>query len=315
MENPNSLETFVERDIDLLILEELHVSEAFRSWFVQRAGIENAKSLRFLWASHSLSRPSLGESDIVLLVDSSDKTKYAFLVEDKIDATPQPDQAERYRQRGEAGVVDGHWDEFRTCIVAPKRYLEAVGDAKRYDVRISYESIRDWFLTEGGGGSRGQYRARLLENAIEQNRRGYIPVPNAEMTAFRNWYYELVMKEFPELRMPKPREVIPAKAGWVRFYPSGLPKGFRLRHKSRHGRVDLEMKGCADRVDQIRTINEGVLDDDMEILQASKSAAISIAISKVDPAAELEGQLGKVMKALAAAVRLWKVAGRVTWPD
>jgi hypothetical protein len=36
-----------------------------------------------------------------------------LLIEDKIRAEFQPDQAERYRKRGNIGVQEKTWDEYR----------------------------------------------------------------------------------------------------------------------------------------------------------------------------------------------------------
>jgi hypothetical protein len=155
----------------------------------------------------------------------------------------------------------------------------------------------------------------MLKYAIEQYRRGYNPITDPSMSEFRNRYFQIVEEQFPELKMRTPREVVPARASWMRFYPKDLPKGFVLRHKTRHGRVDLEMRGCAEKVDQIRVQNRAVLDDDMEVMEATKSAAVSIAVPEIDPALGLETQLAKVMKGLAAGVRLWKVASRIKWQN
>jgi len=314
MESNKFLKAVTERDIDLLLLEELHISKSFCRWILKSGGLIANGRLRVEWAAHSISHPILGESDLEMVVSAPDGAKHALLIEDKIDASPQPEQADRYRKRGDAGIKDGKWNDYRTCIIAPEGYLENVGDADRYDSKISYEEIRKWFLKQADGAARAQYRARFLEYAIEQYRRGYTPIDDPNMSNFRNRYYELVMEQFPELRMRTPREIIPARASWMRFYPKELPKGFVLRHKTRHGRVDLELRGCAEKVDQIRSENKSVLDDDMEVIEAAKSAAVSIPVPDIDPALGLDTQQWKVMKGLGAAVRLWKLASRITWP-
>jgi hypothetical protein len=315
MELDRFIEKVTERDIDLLLLEELHISESFRRWILKRSGLAKARGLRLESACRSVSHLVLGESDLEVVLSTPDGVKHALLIEDKIDASPQPEQAERYRKRGEAGVEARSWDDYRTCIIAPEGYVKSVGDANRYDSKITYEAIRQWFLDQADDAPRGQYRARMLKYAIEQYRRGYNPITDPSMSEFRNRYFQIVEEQFPELKMRTPREVVPARASWMRFYPKDLPKGFVLRHKTRHGRVDLEMRGCAEKVDQIRVQNRAVLDDDMEVMEATKSAAVSIAVPEIDPALGLETQLAKVMKGLAAGVRLWKVASRIKWQN
>ena len=84
-----------EREIDLLLLEELHVSAEFRSWFVSQVFGTSVQCAKFLAAWHSVDHSSLGESDLVLKFEDVSEKMTAILVEDKIDAPPQPDQAVR----------------------------------------------------------------------------------------------------------------------------------------------------------------------------------------------------------------------------
>lgn len=90
------MEAVAERDIDLLILEVLTVSREFAQWFYQENHLvppTEGKSKAF----HSVSDAELGESDIVVLYDNG----HAILIENKIGAIAQKDQARRYQQRGE----------------------------------------------------------------------------------------------------------------------------------------------------------------------------------------------------------------------
>jgi len=165
-------ESLDERDIDLLVLEELHASPDFLSWWLERVGVVGEPlATKFIGAWHSVSHPTLGESDLLLLVGDGNGKRYAVLTENKIDAPPQAQQGERYRQRGTAGVEDGLWHDFRTCIIAPKRYLTSSNDVMHYDAQIPYEDIKSWFLSHFHDSKRGTYKVRLLEAAIDQQRR------------------------------------------------------------------------------------------------------------------------------------------------
>ena len=90
-----TLEAVAERDIDLLLIEELHVDSSFRSWFYGLAWGTSDHDPTFLGAWHSLTHPEHGESDIVVLVEGAEGRKLAMLIEDKIDAITQPNQAGR----------------------------------------------------------------------------------------------------------------------------------------------------------------------------------------------------------------------------
>src|SRR6478672_5986605 len=60
MQDVQFIECVAERDIDLLLLEELHVSAAFRVWLVGQAFGQDVCCTRFLAAWHSVSHPTLG---------------------------------------------------------------------------------------------------------------------------------------------------------------------------------------------------------------------------------------------------------------
>ena len=123
MEDINFIEAVAERDIDLLLLEEFHCSPAFRAWFGERVFGAESPRMELIGAWHSLTHPVLGESDPVLVENDSVERKRAVLIENKIGASPQPDQAARYAERGRLAAEKGTWHEFRTCIVAPERAM------------------------------------------------------------------------------------------------------------------------------------------------------------------------------------------------
>ena len=81
---PNlKIEAVSERDIDLLILEELTVSQEFAQFFVNEVGFKNELKSREVY--HSVTESDLGESDLILLCNNSDGQRNAILIENKID--------------------------------------------------------------------------------------------------------------------------------------------------------------------------------------------------------------------------------------
>src|SRR5579884_2256449 len=153
------VEVVTERDIDLLLIEELNVRPEFLAWWIASVRGPSCPSDHLIGAFHSVTHPTLGESDLLILYRDAAGAHHAILAENKIDAPAQPDQADRYRRRGEAGVASGDWTSFRTCICAPHRYLESSTDAAKYDSRVPYENIRDW-LKAVKHDVRCQYRAK-----------------------------------------------------------------------------------------------------------------------------------------------------------
>jgi hypothetical protein len=84
-----------ERDMDLMLIEELASSSFFLHWFLRKVGATGKG--RFKSIGHSV-RTSSGETDIELeVVQGADSVK--ILIENKVDARFQPRQAQRYKSR------------------------------------------------------------------------------------------------------------------------------------------------------------------------------------------------------------------------
>jgi hypothetical protein len=304
------IECVAERDIDLLLLEELHVSAAFRSWVVGQTFGPDVCCARFLGAWHSVTHPSLGESDLLLLFEDGGGTRTALLIENKITAPPQPDQAQRYRSRGEVGSRDGSWAKFRTCIVAPNAYLAGTSEADQYEVRLSYESLQEWFLQGAASDGRSAYKARLVREAIEQNRRGYRGTPHEAVTQFWSDYWQLACAEFPQLRMNRPGPIAEG-SDWPEFRSPELGSGRRLVHKLAAGAVDLEIASAGERSQEIAALNGEILEAGMEVVRTGKSTSVRVLVPKVDRLGDLSGQAEAVRAGLAAACRLLELSARV----
>jgi hypothetical protein len=114
-----ALDSIQERDLDLLLMIALNGSGMFRNAFICKATGEMSAAFEKAWrgrADHN------GETDVTVVYTDSDGSRAAVLIENKIDAPFQKDQAKRYRERGELGVSNGDWTRFKTCLCAPKAY-------------------------------------------------------------------------------------------------------------------------------------------------------------------------------------------------
>ena len=298
-----------ERDIDLLLIEELNVDSSFLSWFYGLVWGTSDQDLTFLGAWHSLTHPEYGESDIVVLVEGAESRKLAILIEDKIDAITQPNQAGRYRIRGDAGIEDEWWHQYRTCIVAPQAYLDVNSEVERYDVSISYESIKQWFETKEGD-HRSKYRAQIIEFAIEQNKRGYQPEPHGGVTRFWFDYWQLSTNEFRGLQMKNPGGK-PAGADWARFNPIELKNASVVLHKWEDGAVDLTILRAGADIERLKQLNKSLLVDGLSMLTTGESAAIRIEVPKMDRFGEFAPQIDKARAGLLAASRLIELSHQI----
>lgn len=286
-----------ERDIDLLLLEELNVNEQFASWFLHQASPSDSCATRCMGAWHSVTHPQLGESDLEVIYEDG----FAVLVENKVDAPAQPDQAVRYIQRGLAGQQAGLWQSFLTCIVAPSRYIDMNAEAQIYDTQISYEKIRDWFKSRGD--QRAEFSAYVLEQAIDQNRRGYSPIADDDVTQFWLSYWETASRDFPALEMSRPGAK-PSNSDWPDFRPKALVKELNIVHKMASGSVDLQVRSYGDRLEEIGAL---VGDTNSEIVQAGKSAAIRMVVEPIDRFGSFEAQREAITNALEVATKLLQI--------
>jgi hypothetical protein len=294
------LDRVEERDIDLLLLEEL-TSEANLQMQLAQLLLDDCSDVEFLEVSNSVSTASGGESDLIALYSTREGV-LALMLENKIGAPFMPDQAARYHRRGRAGIEEGLWDRYLTCLVAPEAYLQAAHGEHHFDKYIAYEDLLSHFESKRGN-PHGDWRAALLQQAIAGARTStYIRVADDATTIFFREYWKFASDEFPALRMPREKDR-PATSTWVQFRPEAvLPKRVSLWHKARYGTVDIMVTGC--RVEDLHSAVGDLLAADMYLEQTGKTAVVRILVPKVDASAPFHNQQEDVRAALHAAARL-----------
>jgi len=172
----------------------------------------------------------------------------------------------------------------------------------------------NWFTTSSSDLDRSTYRARLINEAIEQNRRGYQSKPDAVMTRFCSQYWAYVVEEFPELKMDDPGlKGISSRSDWRYLKNPALGKGRHLIHKWPQGVVDLQIDYAGDFVDEIRAANRAILVDGIDVINTGKSASIQIQVPAVNWRSEFASQKETVRAGLAAAVRLLVISPKIAW--
>ena len=92
------VESIQERDVDLILLEELSTDNLFCEWFINELKLPNLTSVNGAW--RSISAFGLGETDILFSYNSN-SSKIFILIENKLDAVLQCDQFNRYIQRAD----------------------------------------------------------------------------------------------------------------------------------------------------------------------------------------------------------------------
>jgi hypothetical protein len=295
-----------ERDVDLVVLEELSVSTSFAN-FITSLAFGRPIFGTAVAALHSLEDGKLGESDLVFVFDSNDGQRIALLIENKIDAPAQPTQAQRYQKRGEKGKTEGLWDDHLAVVIAPKRYLEGGHGTGDYGAEISYEEIMAYFLSRRSGDARFDYKARVIREAIEQNRRGYQPQISRDMTSFVEQYTRLAELVAPDLNVESARPR-PAASTWIAFRPRGYPKKISLYHQITAGRVKLFWAGKSAEEDEFRRVWEAKIPAEVLIERTGKSMALVMEVPKLDPTTgTIQGQEEDARAGLAAVRRVDEV--------
>jgi len=296
------LEAIAERDIDLLLMEEFESGSGFLEWFIGVTVRWPTEGLEALGAWHSVSN-EYGESDVLVLASEPGGGRIALLIENKVDAPPQREQAQRYERRGVVGVEAGIWQRFATCIVAPQRYLGAAANAAGYQTQVSYEDIAAWMRDNLPPGRRTEFKRHLILGAIEQQRRGYAPKLDVVVTRFFTDYWELAESLFPELHFchSGPR---PSGSVWAELRPPTLAKGRSIVHKVIEGYVDLQFTGLGERVQDLIRLNPLLMREDVTFARATKSAALRVSVPSMDVREDFSAQRESALAALKAGLKL-----------
>lgn len=286
-----------ERDIDFVLLEELTISTKFRRWYLHHLN-PDIQVERFLGAWHSVSDSEWGESDIELGIVTTGGNQLLVMIENKIDAPFQDDQLQRYNHRGQK-ALEKDWDGFMTSLVAPENYHIDDDRKEPLDALVTYEALRDWF--EQQNSERASFKARILTDAIKQQRRGYTAEPNERVTQLHRYYWSIARADYPELELDEPTGV-PKGNLWIRFKIPHLPRDVKLRHKMGKGNVDIEFRNV--QPNHFRERYGSQLAQEMEIVSSGKSMFVRINVPKITTDESPDDQEEKIRDGLTAARRL-----------
>ena len=303
-EAPRLLDQVRERDLDLVLLSALFVSESFREFMIH--------SIIGWTGGHSFVKARVsemadaGETDVLLVVDLDSADRLGMMIEDKIGAHFQPVQADRYRQRGKQGVRDGQWHRFATCLCAPEGYLAVARAANEWDAYVSFESISAW-------AGRSDDRLLAFVGAIcgqaIAKREDRLREVSPEATAFWRAYRQLAADLLPEVGVTRLASSISAASPWPRFGASSLPANMFVEHKPQQGRVDLTFDKMSLGILKLRL--PAALPFDIRPMKTSGSAALRIAVPRIDHLRSFDVQQDEVLAAFAAVERLLTIGLRM----
>lgn len=284
------MEKVFERDIDLLLINKFCNDKNIVEYFSSKINLHN---LNVEIVQHSIMDEN-GESDVTIILNDGNQ-KIAFLIEDKIDAVAMPNQRDRYDIRGKNGIANGFYNKFYVFIVAPKDYLLINNEAKKYENQISYEKLIEIFKDD-------IYAKSLLEQAIEEKKKGYVIIENSNVTRFWKNYYEYINDNYSMLNINRVNGPRGSNANWPTF---NTPiKQYKIRHKSDKGYMDLEFPKMAKNYFNFLEIVKNDLDEDMTVHVTSKSVSIRIIVPKIDFKQEFTNYMREMETCMESVIRL-----------
>lgn len=290
MKNNNLiLESIRERDIDLLLIEELNVNLDFCRFFIQQLFPYDCNNIIENKALHSIVNAQFGETDILFFYKTNISSN-AILIENKIDANAQPKQAERYKIREET-IQSEYNCHALSCIVAPNNYLIKNSEAQKYQNQISYEVIRDYFIKQNS--HRLNYKAQILDLAISQERRGYTPVKDEATTLFWCQYWNSLTQYIPSAEMKRP-VIVPVNSDWPLIKFSWFPKGCFIYHKLSKGYIDFQTNYCSDFLENALKAHPEL---SFNVVKTGKSYTLRAKVPPLDKHNSFEAQKEYVIQA------------------
>jgi hypothetical protein len=292
-----------EKDIDLLVIEELVASNEFCNLFLSKM---NRTDFTLISIQHSNNDIELGESDITAIF-SNGKIKHALLIEDKIDAVAMPNQCGRYYDRGNLAINNGKYGSFDIFLIAPNEYIESNTEAKKYPYNITYEELIEFF--ENQSGPRSLYKLQTLKMAVDKKQSGYVPQTDHKITQFNKLYDAYKDEHFPQLHLNSYTGDRGPRAFWP-SYRSFFKYG-HITHKSDKGYVDLMFRGLGEHLGHINNCLKNILEGDMQIVQTGKSGSVRIYVPIIDFKGDFDKQVSNLNLVFQAVDRLTKLTSKI----
>jgi hypothetical protein len=290
------IERKYERDVDILLAEEFATNPGFSEKFkaLTKFASEEASVADF-WVSKS---DALGESDLVIVYQSKNGNRFALLIEDKVDARLQVDQAKRYRLRAEKEQASGEYSDFEVILCAPNYYISNRYDLDGFDRKLSFEQIAD--IIEQPQDKRALYRACFLRTAGTKHINAWQREDDPATNDFWDAAYELASHEFPILEMKRLK--LTKDSVWITLRPQDfptMPKSVCVALKGNHGCVDLTFGKTT--AHQFHATIRHLLKPPMIVLQTRASAAIRIETPSFQISEGFANALPKVKAAFEAS--------------
>jgi hypothetical protein len=231
-----------ERHIDYLLEEEFSVNPDFLRFFLEEAHRTATEKSRIVGCTDygnciavRSATTEKGETDLLVKYGiQNGSLRAAILIEDKIRAGFQPDQAKRYRDRGEEGK-GREWSNYWTCLVAHSKYS---ADQIDFDAVVTLQTLQQYLAKRSD--ERSRFRVRILEQTIRKYESTGLQKIDPVMTRFRAMYASECAKSLnsEKWEYDKARDAWWDDT-WFMFRGTAWPKGVKLVHQARTGCMQL----------------------------------------------------------------------------
>ena len=216
-----------ERDTDFALMREISLSTEVQKLFLKKVDEEGTLVKVFHSLVQEEKAGKFGESDVVFIFRRPDKSCFALLIEDKVAASAQPEQRERYELRASKLEkklgLKGHY----IILFAPQKYLDKES-SKKYDLQISHESIAALCVDE--------LDKQVFVGSCKVKQSGKKQI-DYEITDFWNNLIDYIDEEYPDLQFNKDKVDRGPRSGWTEFGTS--INSIRVVYKSNLNVIDL----------------------------------------------------------------------------
>lgn len=293
-------ERIYERDIDLLVMQLFLSNHPACEAFYKQTAFEKLSIVKVKHSAKSLH----GESDVEIWFEDSRK-KYAFLIEDKINASAQPCQFSRYVRRGDDYISNEKLAGYQVFLVAPEAYLSSNEEASKYPAKISFEDLISYMDQQ-----KDAFFCEILRNGISKFKESKIVDEAA--TSFWKEYRNLcndLKKEGYDLTLNDRTETRSVTSVWYTF--STRVEDTIIVHKTEKGYMDLQFNGKADKQREMLEILNRLGVENASVEVTGKSLSIRKDCKKLNALQPFEEQKAAVREALEAAAELNDLADKI----
>ena len=146
---------------------------------------------------------------------------------------------------------------------------------EKYDYKISYEELLEWFEKQNDS-KRMRVKQMVLENGIRRAKTGYVQPTDEKTDNFYKYYEKIGRENNPELGIRFTKQHA-SDNSWISIKPSIFPSNIKIVHKSYVGYMDLQISKI--KMDEFLKNMESKISKNMTIQKTGNSFSIRILVS------------------------------------